>query len=84
VPDHRPARLRDDHDRVHARPSCASSSSRSSCTCGASAIEGAFHEAVTNQIFDHLVATIAPRALTVTAKFWVRGGITTTVTVTLP
>ena len=46
--------------------------------------QGAFHEAVTNQIFDHLVATIAPRALTVTAKFWVRGGITTTVTVALP
>lgn len=46
--------------------------------------QGAFHEAVTNQICDHLVAAIAPRALTVTAKFWVRGGITTTVTVTAP
>lgn len=46
--------------------------------------QGAFHEAVTNQICDHLVATIAPRAITVTAKFWVRGGITTTVTVTAP
>ncbi len=46
--------------------------------------QGAFHEAVTNQICDHLVAAIAPRSITVTAKFWVRGGITTTVTVTAP
>ena len=42
--------------------------------------EGAFHEAVTNQICDDLVAAIAPRSITVTGKFWVRGGITTTVT----
>ena len=44
--------------------------------------EGAFHEAVTNQICDDLVAAIAPRSATVTGKFWVRGGIATTVTVT--
>ena len=44
--------------------------------------EGAFHEAVTNQICDDLVKAIAPRSITVTGKFWVRGGITTTVTVT--
>ena len=44
--------------------------------------EGAFHEAVTNQICDDLVAAIAPRSITVTGKFWVRGGITTTVMVT--
>lgn len=44
--------------------------------------EGAFHEAVTNQICDDIVAAIAPRAITVTGKFWVRGGIATTVTVT--
>ena len=44
---------------------------------------GAFHEAVTNQICDDLVAAIAPRRITVTGKFWVRGGITTTVTVTV-
>jgi 7-cyano-7-deazaguanine reductase len=43
--------------------------------------EGAFHEAVTNQIFDDLAAAIAPRKMTVTGKFWVRGGITTNVTV---
>lgn len=42
---------------------------------------GAFHEAVTNQICDDLVAAISPRKLTVTAKFWVRGGITTIVKV---
>jgi 7-cyano-7-deazaguanine reductase len=44
--------------------------------------EGAFHEAVTNRIFDDLVAAIAPRQVTVTGKFSVRGGISTTVTVT--
>jgi len=44
--------------------------------------EGAFHEAVTNQICDDVVAAIATRSITVTGKFWVRGGITTTVTVT--
>ena len=43
--------------------------------------EGAFHEAVTNQIYDDLVAAIAPRALTVSGKFGVRGGISTVVTV---
>ena len=43
--------------------------------------EGAFHEAVTNQICDDIVAAIAPRKVTVTGKFWARGGITTTVTV---
>ncbi|HET9621932.1 MAG TPA: preQ(1) synthase [Kofleriaceae bacterium] len=43
--------------------------------------EGAFHEAVTNQICDDLVNAIAPRSAVVTGKFWVRGGITTTVVV---
>ncbi len=43
--------------------------------------EGAFHEAVTNRICDDIVTAIAPRSITVTGKFWVRGGITTTVTV---
>ncbi|HEY5950131.1 MAG TPA: preQ(1) synthase [Kofleriaceae bacterium] len=44
--------------------------------------EGAFHEAVTNQICDDIVKAIAPRSITVVGKFWVRGGIATTVTVT--
>ena len=44
--------------------------------------EGAFHEAVTNQICDDVVAAIHPRSITVTGKFMVRGGIATTVTVT--
>jgi 7-cyano-7-deazaguanine reductase len=44
--------------------------------------EGAFHEAVTNRICDDLVAAMAPRSITVTGKFWVRGGISTMVTVT--
>ena len=43
--------------------------------------EGAFHEAVTNRICNDLVAAIAPRTITVTGKFLVRGGISTTVTV---
>ena len=40
---------------------------------------GAFHEKVTNDICDDLVRLLAPRRLTVTAEFKVRGGITTTV-----
>ena len=41
--------------------------------------EGAFHEAVTNRILDDLAAALAPRFLRVTAKWYVRGGIFTTV-----
>ena len=41
--------------------------------------EGAFHERVTNEILDHLVAAISPRFMRVTAEFLVRGGIYTTV-----
>ena len=46
--------------------------------------EGAFHEAVTNRILDDLVDAIKPRQLTVTGKFWVRGGITTNVIARFP
>lgn len=41
--------------------------------------EGAFHEAVTNSILDDLAQAITPRFMRLTAKFWVRGGIFTTV-----
>lgn len=41
--------------------------------------EGHFHEAVTNQVLDDLVAAIEPREMTVEAQFNIRGGITTTV-----
>src|SRR3954464_5964434 len=41
--------------------------------------EGAFHEAVTNRILDDLVAATNPRFMRLTAKFFVRGGIFTTV-----
>jgi 7-cyano-7-deazaguanine reductase len=41
--------------------------------------EGAFHEAVTNRILSDLVAATQPRFLRVTAKWYVRGGIFTTV-----
>ena len=41
--------------------------------------EGAFHEAVTNQILDDLVALLNPRFIRLKAIFNVRGGIYTTV-----
>jgi 7-cyano-7-deazaguanine reductase len=41
--------------------------------------EGAFHEAVTNQILDDLVKAIHPRFMRLNAEFNVRGGIYTTV-----
>lgn len=41
--------------------------------------QGAFHEAVTNQILKDLVAVMAPRFARLTAEFNVRGGIYTTV-----
>ena len=41
--------------------------------------EGAFHEAVTNQILDDFVKACAPRFMRLTADFNVRGGIYTTV-----
>lgn len=41
--------------------------------------EGAFHEAVTNQILDDLLTACRPRFMRVTAEFYVRGGIYTTV-----
>jgi 7-cyano-7-deazaguanine reductase len=40
---------------------------------------GAFHEAVTNEIADHLHAAVQARFLRLTARFNVRGGIYTTV-----
>ncbi len=43
--------------------------------------QGAFHEAVSNRIVDDLVAAMQPRFLRLTAEFWVRGGIDTTVVV---
>jgi 7-cyano-7-deazaguanine reductase len=41
--------------------------------------EGAFHEAVTNRILNDLVTAAQPRFMRLTAKFYVRGGIFTTV-----
>lgn len=46
--------------------------------------EGAFHEAVTNQILDDLVKATKPRSMTVIGDWLVRGGITTEVTVSYP
>jgi 7-cyano-7-deazaguanine reductase len=42
---------------------------------------GCFHEAVTNEIADHLAAAVAPRFLRLDARFNVRGGIYTSVIV---
>ena len=41
--------------------------------------QGAFHEAVTNQILSDLVAAISPRFMRVSADFNVRGGVYTQV-----
>jgi len=40
---------------------------------------GAFHEAVTNQILDDLVAVMKPRFIRLAANFYVRGGVFTNV-----
>ena len=42
--------------------------------------QGAFHEAVTNQILTDLVSACHPRSVKVVGEFYVRGGIYTTVT----
>jgi 7-cyano-7-deazaguanine reductase len=42
--------------------------------------QGAFHEAVTNQILDDLVAVVKPTEMIVEGDFYVRGGIQTVVT----
>lgn len=41
--------------------------------------QGAFHEAVTNRILNDLVAATKPRFMRLTAEWYVRGGIYTTV-----
>ena len=41
--------------------------------------QGAFHEAVTNEILQDLVDALAPRFMRLTSEFNVRGGIYTTV-----
>ena len=43
--------------------------------------KGAFHEAVTNQIVDDLVAALAPQWLRLEGDFLIRGGIRTVVAV---
>ena len=42
---------------------------------------GAFHEAVSNEILDELVSLLRPRFMRLSARFNVRGGLYTTVTV---
>jgi 7-cyano-7-deazaguanine reductase len=45
---------------------------------------GVFHEAVTNEILDHLVELCRPRRMRVVGDFRVRGGISTVVTAEYP
>ena len=45
---------------------------------------GVFHEAVTNEILDHLVKSCRPRRMRVVGEFAVRGGIRTVVTAEHP
>jgi 7-cyano-7-deazaguanine reductase len=45
--------------------------------------QGVFYETVTNWILDDLAAVLRPRRMTLTAAFTPRGGITTTVTVSV-
>jgi 7-cyano-7-deazaguanine reductase len=45
---------------------------------------GVFHEAVTNEILDHLVKSCEPRRMRVVGDFSVRGGIKTVVTAEHP
>jgi 7-cyano-7-deazaguanine reductase len=40
---------------------------------------GGFHEAVTNQVLDEIVAVLGPRFARVTARWYVRGGIVTSI-----
>ncbi len=46
--------------------------------------EGHFHEAVTNQILDELVAVCKPKEMLIEGEFYVRGGIQTTIDVQYP
>lgn len=46
--------------------------------------EGAFHEAVTNQILGDLVSAVKPRKMEVFGDFFVRGGIHTSIRVQYP
>lgn len=41
--------------------------------------QGAFHEAVTNEMLSTLVDKLSPRFMRLSAEFWVRGGIDTTI-----
>ena len=45
---------------------------------------GVFYEALVNQILDDLIDVCRPRRMTVTGRFSVRGGISSTVTATYP
>ena len=45
--------------------------------------QGVYYETVTNRILDDLATVLRPRRMTLTAAFTPRGGITTTVTVSV-
>ena len=79
VPVNRPAGLRDDGDRLRSRQAQRRAEKPEALHMWSYRNEGAFHEAVTNAILDDLVKAIAPRFMRLTAQWYVRGGIFTTV-----
>jgi 7-cyano-7-deazaguanine reductase len=72
------AGLRDALSRLHRRPQVRELKSLK-LYIWSFRDQGKFHEAVTNEILDHLVAATNPRFMRLTARFYVRGGIFTTV-----
>ena len=79
-PQNRPARLRHDHDHVHARQECVELKSLK-FYLQSFRNQGIFYENVTNTILDDLVAVVQPRWMKIEAAFNARGGMTETVTV---
>ena len=78
VPAHRAAGFRHSGARIRARCHCVELKSLK-LYIWSFRDRGAFHEAVTNEILDHLVGAVAPRFMRLTARFNVRGGIYTSV-----
>ena len=83
VPADRPAGLRHRHRLLRARPSLVELKSLK-LYLWSYRNEGGFHEDMTNRILDDLVAAVAPRRMTVTTDWLVRGGIHTVVEASYP
>ena len=79
VPQDRPARLRDAVSGLYTRYRLCGTEIPETLYVWSYRDEGAFHEAVTNQILEDLENALSPRYIRLTARFNVRGGIYTTV-----